>query len=83
MNIYTIPASELPLSIRERLVLTLYIGGIPQTEIAAMLKIKPRTIHNYLDKIQFKLDLHGRRALKAWALKNGYSLVPIGSEVGA
>ncbi len=62
---------ELPLSQRERLVLTAVAQGRTSKEIAKLLNIKPKTVETYRSRITEKLDLHTIADMTRYAIKMG------------
>ncbi len=61
----------LPLSERERLVLTAIAEGRTTKEIAKLLHIKPKTVETYRARITEKLDLHTIADMTRYAVKAG------------
>ena len=62
---------QLPLSQRERLVLTAIAEGRTSKEIAKLLNIKPKTVETYRARISEKLDLHSIADMTRYAMKVG------------
>ncbi len=62
---------ELPLSQRERLVLTAVAEGRTSKEIAKLLHIKPKTVETYRARITDKLGLHTIADMTRYAIKMG------------
>lgn len=44
-------------------------------EIAEKMKVSPRTIDDYRDNLQEKLECKGRIGIVLWAIKNGYVII--------
>ncbi|MGH1352677.1 MAG: response regulator transcription factor [Methyloligellaceae bacterium] len=62
---------ELPLSQRERLVLTAVAEGHTSKEIAKLLNIKPKTVETYRSRITEKLGLHTIADMTRYAIRMG------------
>lgn len=59
------------LSARECEVLRLVVEGRTSKEIAAVMKVKPSSIHTYRSRIMAKLELSGVPALVRFAIREG------------
>ena len=59
------------LTAREREVLKLLAAGLPQTEIAAVLVISPKTVGGHIQRILAKLGVHSRAQAVAIAHQEG------------
>ena len=62
---------HLKLSAREREVLQLVAEGHTDREVADVLVLSPRTVNRHLSNIFVKLDVPGRAAAVAYAIRNG------------
>lgn len=58
---------------REQEVLSLIASGRTYKEIASALNVSVKTVETYRTRIGEKLQLHNRKALKAFAIANGYA----------
>lgn len=74
----TPPGAQMPtapegvtLSVREREVLRLLVGGRSNQEIADALFISPHTVANHVARIMRKLGVDSRTAAATWALRHG------------
>jgi DNA-binding CsgD family transcriptional regulator len=64
------PRPDSPLSRRELQVAALIAGGLSNAEVAARLRISPRTAEAHAEHIRNKLGFHSRAEIAAWAVKN-------------
>jgi NarL family two-component system response regulator LiaR len=64
------PAPEHNLTERERVVLTLMVEGLNNTQIAARLTVSPSTIKSHVSNILSKLDVVSRTEAVAFALRH-------------
>ena len=64
------PAATAALSQREKQIVALIGKGISNTEIAATLNISVRTMEAYCARIMDKLDIHGMREFRQYAIRN-------------
>ncbi|MBE3067206.1 MAG: response regulator transcription factor [Chloroflexi bacterium] len=64
------PALEHNLTERERVVLTLMVEGLNNTQIAARLTVSPSTIKSHVSNILSKLDVVSRTEAVAFALRH-------------
>ena len=65
------PATDSPLSEREREVLRLVAEGLSDTEIASRLIVSPHTVHRHVANIRTKLGQPSRAAAAAYAARRG------------
>jgi LuxR family transcriptional regulator of spore coat protein len=65
------------LTVRERAVLQLVVGGLPAREIASRLGITPRTVECHVAQLRLKTASRNRAHLVAIAMRRG--LVPVPS----
>jgi DNA-binding NarL/FixJ family response regulator len=65
------PPAPPPLSAREIEVLGLVASGRTNREIAAVLRLSPRTVHNHVARILAKTGVTNRAAATAFALRHG------------
>ncbi len=63
------PLSEL--SQREREVLKLVVEGRTSKEIAAVIGVKPASVHTYRSRIMAKLDINDVASLVRYAIRQG------------
>jgi len=64
-------SSTTVLSQREREVLTLLAGGLSSREIAAALRVSPRTVDTHRVRVMKKLGLHKAPQLVRFAIRAG------------
>jgi DNA-binding CsgD family transcriptional regulator len=60
-----------PLSPREREVLKLVVDGKTSKEIAAMIGVKPASVHTYRSRIMAKLEINDIASLVRFAIRHG------------
>ena len=65
------PAIDCQLTNREREVLCLLASGRTDRKIAESLTISPRTVNRHMSNIFVKLDVPGRAAAAAHAVRSG------------
>jgi DNA-binding CsgD family transcriptional regulator len=65
----TAPVSRL--SPREREVLKLVVDGKTSKEIAAMIGVKPASVHTYRSRIMAKLEINDIASLVRFAIRHG------------
>lgn len=58
----------MPLSRRERQIVSLWAEGLTRVEIARRLGISPHTVKNFASRVLVKLDVHNRTqaVIAAW-----------------
>jgi pimeloyl-ACP methyl ester carboxylesterase/DNA-binding CsgD family transcriptional regulator len=66
-----VPAVPMPLSDREREVLSLVARGRTDSEIAEHLMLSVHTVHRHVANVRTKLGVPSRAAAAAWAISNG------------
>ena len=66
----------MPLTAREREVVTLIARGLTNPRIAAELVISERTVHRHVANILDKLDLRSRAQIAVWAAERGLAAAP-------
>ena len=59
------------LSPREREVLKLVLDGKTSREIAALLGVRPASVHSYRSRIMAKLEIHNVVGLVRFAIRHG------------
>ena len=59
------------LTVREREVAALIAQGKINREIAEELVVSERTVESHVSNIMFKLGVHSRRQIRAWAVEKG------------
>lgn len=64
------PVQTPVLSRREQQIVALIGRGLPNMEIAATLNISIKTVEAYCSRIMDKLDLHGMREIRQYAIRN-------------
>jgi len=64
------------LSVREREILTLIAEGLYNKEIGVRLNIGTRTVETHRERIMRKLNIHSAAGLTAFAVANGFVLLP-------
>jgi DNA-binding CsgD family transcriptional regulator len=64
-------APDLPLSPREKEILTLLAEGYSSIEIAEKLIVSPSTVHSHRSNLMGKLGLNTRRELVQYARQHG------------
>jgi DNA-binding CsgD family transcriptional regulator len=65
------PASDGPLTVREKQIAALVARGLRNKEIAAKLLISPRTVDAHVDHIRNKLGHQSRAQVAVWAAEQG------------
>jgi DNA-binding NarL/FixJ family response regulator len=69
-------ASVVPLSKREREILTMVADGKQNTEIATALVLSPYTVRNHISRLLRKLQVHNRAEAAGYAARHGLHLRP-------
>jgi two-component system response regulator NreC len=65
------PKGDVPLTRREREILTLVANGLTNQQIADQLFISPRTVDTHRTNIMQKLDIHDLANLVRYAIEHG------------
>ena len=69
-------ASVVPLSKREREILTMVADGKQNAEIATALVLSPYTVRNHISRLLRKLQVHNRTEAAGYAARHGLHLRP-------
>ena len=70
------PAPAVPLSKREREILTMVADGKQNAEIATALVLSPYTVRNHISRLLRKLQVHNRAEAAGYAARHGLHLRP-------
>lgn len=70
------PGQQAPLTAREKEILSLIAEGLYNKEIAARLNIGTRTVETHRERLMRKLNIRSAAGLTAYAVANGFVVLP-------